>query len=174
MTYTLRPLSLRKRVMLLVSKFDHCLAELLNRWRIGEFLMDVVAGSIQSRPGTPGPPPSSRICPSSTFLSVGITRRSRRRKLSSSSSARPPISVLARYMQILSDGFAARLAGRCINIRHSFLLGFKGAKPYHQAYVCGVRLIGATAHYVPRTSMTGRLSNRAWSEYHQDTPDDLG
>ncbi|RRB92787.1 formyltetrahydrofolate deformylase, partial [Escherichia coli] len=56
--------------------------------------------------------------------------------------------VLARYMQILSDEMSARLSGRCINIHHSFLPGFKGAKPYHQAYERGVKLIGATAHYV--------------------------
>ncbi len=61
---------------------------------------------------------------------------------------RAELVVLARYMQILSDGLSQQLAGRCINIHHSFLPGFKGAKPYHQAYDRGVKLIGATAHYV--------------------------
>src|SRR5260370_33337124 len=63
-------------------------------------------------------------------------------------SSRADLVVLARYMQILSDGFAAKLQGRCVNIHHSFLPGFKGAKPYHQAHERGVKLIGATAHFV--------------------------
>jgi formyltetrahydrofolate deformylase len=82
--------------------------------------------------------------------------------------------VLARYMQVLSDGFVARLQGRCINIHHSFLPGFKGARPYHQAHERGVKLIGATAHYV-----TGQLDEGPIIEQdverisHRDSPDDL-
>ena len=68
--------------------------------------------------------------------------------------------VLARYMQILSDEMSASLSGRCINIHHSFLPGFKGARPYHQAHERGVKLIGATAHYVTRDSMKARSSTR--------------
>jgi formyltetrahydrofolate deformylase len=82
--------------------------------------------------------------------------------------------VLARYMQILSDGLAAKLAGRCINIHHSFLPGFKGAKPYHQAHVRGVKLIGATAHYVTSDLDEGPIIEQDVERItHRDTPEDL-
>ena len=82
--------------------------------------------------------------------------------------------VLARYMQILSDGLAAKLAGRCINIHHSFLPGFKGAKPYHQAHARGVKLIGATAHYVTADLDEGPIIEQDVERItHRDTPDDL-
>ena len=82
--------------------------------------------------------------------------------------------VLARYMQILSDGLAAKLPGRCINIHHSFLPGFKGAKPYHQAHARGVKLIGATAHYVTSDLDEGPIIEQDVERIsHRDTPDDL-
>jgi formyltetrahydrofolate deformylase len=82
--------------------------------------------------------------------------------------------VLARYMQILSDGLVAKLAGRCINIHHSFLPGFKGAKPYHQAHARGVKLIGATAHFVTANLDEGPIIEQAVERItHADTPDDL-
>ena len=82
--------------------------------------------------------------------------------------------VLARYMQILSDDLSARLAGRCINIHHSFLPGFKGAKPYHQAHERGVKLIGATAHYVTSDLDEGPIIDQDVERIsHRDTPDDL-
>jgi formyltetrahydrofolate deformylase len=82
--------------------------------------------------------------------------------------------VLARYMQILSDELSARLAGRCINIHHSFLPGFKGAKPYHQAHERGVKLIGATAHYVTRDLDEGPIIDQDVERIsHRDTPEDL-
>jgi len=77
-------------------------------------------------------------------------------------------------MQILSDGFSARLAGRCINIHHSFLPGFKGAKPYHQAHERGVKLIGATAHYVTPDLDEGPIIEQDVERIsHRDTPEDL-
>ncbi|SFD74829.1 formyltetrahydrofolate deformylase, partial [Bosea sp. CRIB-10] len=80
----------------------------------------------------------------------------------------------ARYMQILSDGLSAKLAGRCINIHHSFLPGFKGAKPYHQAHERGVKLIGATAHYVTSDLDEGPIIEQDVERIsHRDTPDDL-
>ena len=83
--------------------------------------------------------------------------------------------VLARYMQILSDGFSSRLLGRCINIHHSFLPGFKGAKPYHQAYERGVKLIGATAHYITSELDEGPIIEQDVERItHRDRPDDLG
>ncbi len=82
--------------------------------------------------------------------------------------------VLARYMQILSDGFSSRLLGRCINIHHSFLPGFKGAKPYHQAYERGVKLIGATAHYITSELDEGPIIEQDVERItHRDRPDDL-
>jgi formyltetrahydrofolate deformylase len=82
--------------------------------------------------------------------------------------------VLARYMQVLSDGLAAKLSGRCINIHHSFLPGFKGAKPYHQAFERGVKLIGATAHYVTSDLDEGPIIEQDVERIsHHATPDDL-
>ena len=82
--------------------------------------------------------------------------------------------VLARYMQILSDDLAAFLSGRCINIHHSFLPGFKGAKPYHQAHARGVKMIGATAHYVTADLDEGPIIHQDVEAIsHSDSPDDL-
>jgi formyltetrahydrofolate deformylase len=82
--------------------------------------------------------------------------------------------VLARYMQILSDDLAAFLSGRCINIHHSFLPGFKGAKPYHQAHERGVKMIGATGHYVTADLDEGPIIHQdVEAVTHSDTPDDL-
>ena len=84
------------------------------------------------------------------------------------------VVVLARYMQVLSDGLAAKLTGRCINIHHSFLPGFKGAKPYHQAHARGVKLIGATAHYVTSDLDEGPIIEQDVERItHRDTPEDL-
>jgi formyltetrahydrofolate deformylase len=82
--------------------------------------------------------------------------------------------VLARYMQILSDDLTSKLSGRCINIHHSFLPGFKGARPYHQAHERGVKLIGATAHYVTGDLDEGPIIDQDVERIsHRDTPDDL-
>ena len=84
------------------------------------------------------------------------------------------VIVLARYMQILSDGLAAKLSGRCINIHHSFLPGFKGARPYHQAHARGVKLIGATAHIVTSDLDEGPIIEQDVERItHRDTPEDL-
>ena len=88
--------------------------------------------------------------------------------------AKADLVVLARYMQVLSDGLAAKLAGRCINIHHSFLPSFKGAKPYHQAHARGVKLIGATAHYVTADLDEGPIIEQDVERIsHHDTPNDL-
>ena len=82
--------------------------------------------------------------------------------------------ILARYMQVLSDDLAAKLSGRCINIHHSFLPGFKGARPYHQAHARGVKLIGATAHYVTADLDEGPIIEQDVERIsHNSTPDDL-
>jgi formyltetrahydrofolate deformylase len=88
--------------------------------------------------------------------------------------AQADVVVLARYMQILSAGLVAKLTGRCINIHHSFLPGFKGARPYHQAHARGVKLIGATAHFVTANLDEGPIIEQAVERItHADTPDDL-
>ena len=88
--------------------------------------------------------------------------------------SRTDIVVLARYMQVLSDDLSRKLAGRCINIHHSFLPGFKGAKPYHQAFERGVKLIGATAHFVTADLDEGPIIEQDVERItHADTPDDL-
>jgi len=137
----------RTRVLILVSKLDHCLEDLLYRQRIGELNMEITAiasnhqdmQSLADRHSLP-------------FHHLPITPATKTaqetRLLDLIDSTATQLVVLARYMQILSDETARRLAGRAVNIHHSFLPGFKGAKPYHQAHSRGVKLIGATAHYV--------------------------
>ncbi|MBW8295151.1 formyltetrahydrofolate deformylase [Sphingopyxis sp.] len=134
-------------VLMAVSKFNHCLVDLLHKVEIGALpirIVGVVSNHDQERKyvewhGIPY-----------HHLPVGRTDKAaqERRFLEIIHESGAALTVLARYMQILSDEFAASLAGRCINIHHSFLPSFKGAKPYHQAKARGVKLIGATAHYV--------------------------
>ena len=148
MRWTLRPEGARRKVMLMVSKFDHCLGDLLYRNRIGELAMDVV-GIICNHPREAL---SISLIGDIPFHHLPVTRDTKAaqeaqiKALVTETGAE--LVVLARYMQILSDDLAAFLSGRCINIHHSFLPGFKGAKPYHQAFARGVKMIGATAHYV--------------------------
>ncbi|MGO4667359.1 formyltetrahydrofolate deformylase [Bosea sp. 2RAB26] len=174
MDFTLREQHVRKRVMLLVSKFDHCLADLLYRWRIGELPMEI-AGIISNH---------GRDSIASTdigdlpFHHLPITRQTKMEQEAQIwqlvQEARTDLVVLARYMQVLSDGLSAKLLGRCINIHHSFLPGFKGAKPYHQAHERGVKLIGATAHYVTPDLDEGPIIEQDVERIsHRDTPDAL-
>lgn len=148
MTWQLRGKALPRKVLLLVSKFDHCLGDLLYRQRIGELPMEVV-GVVGNHPREAL---NITLIGDLPYHHFPITeeskpqQESRIKALVESSGAE--LVVLARYMQILSDDMAVFLSGRCINIHHSFLPGFKGARPYHQAYARGVKMIGATAHYV--------------------------
>ncbi|SDZ83496.1 formyltetrahydrofolate deformylase [Thiothrix caldifontis] len=135
------------RVVLMVSKADHCLVDLLYRKNKGDLNMNVVCvvsnhmelRSLVEREGI------RFVC-----LPVDKTNKAEQeaRMLEIVADTQAELVVLARYMQILSDDTCRKLAGMCINIHHSFLPGFKGARPYHQAYDRGVKLIGATAHYV--------------------------
>lgn len=148
MDWRLRDTAIVPKVLILVSKFDHCLVDLLYRKRIGEIAMDVVG--IVSNHSRDGDPP--RMLDGIPFHHCPITRETKAaqeaevKRIITDSGAE--LVVLARYMQILSDDMAKFLSGRCINIHHSFLPGFKGAKPYHQAFERGVKMIGATGHYV--------------------------
>jgi formyltetrahydrofolate deformylase len=137
----------RARVLILVSKLDHCLEDLLYRWRIGELNMDITA--IASNHQTMQPLAERHSIPFHFLPITADTKAAQEsRLLELVRTTASELVVLARYMQILSDETARRLAGRAVNIHHSFLPGFKGAKPYHQAHSRGVKLIGATAHYV--------------------------
>ena len=132
----------------MVSRFDHCLVDLLYRWRSGELRTDPVA-IVANYPRETYAHIDFGDIP---FHCLPIARETKMEQEAQAweiiKSARADLVVLARYMQILSDGFAAKLQGRCVNIHHSFLPGFKGARPYHQAHLRGVKLIGATAHFV--------------------------
>jgi formyltetrahydrofolate deformylase len=136
-----------KRVLLMVSKFDHCLRDLLYRWEAKELNMHVVG--IVSNHTTLEPMASRYGIP---FHHLPVTKDTKDaaeqslRELIASENVE--LVVLARYMQILSDSISRDLDGRCINIHHSFLPSFKGGSPYAQAHGRGVKLMGATAHYV--------------------------
>jgi formyltetrahydrofolate deformylase len=174
MAFSLRERATKKRVMLLVSKFDHCLSDLLYRWRIGELPMEVTA--IVSNHGREHI--ASTDLGELPFLHMPVTRETKMEQEAEIwrliQETRTDLVVLARYMQILSDGFSAKLQGRCINIHHSFLPGFKGAKPYHQAHERGVKLIGATAHYVTPDLDEGPIIEQDVERIsHRDRPEDL-
>ena len=146
MQMTLHDAAERMKLMLAVSKHGHCLNHLLHRWHSGELPLEVV-GVVSNHDDMrrlaewyslpyhhlplQGDKPAQEAGLFEVFERLGAE-----------------LLVLARYMQVLSDGLCGRLEGRCINIHHSFLPSFKGAKPYHQAHERGVKVVGATAHYV--------------------------
>ena len=163
-----------RRVLLMVSKFDHCLADLLYRWRIGELPIEPVA-IISNHPREAFAHLDFADVP---FHHLPVSKDT---KLEQEAAVRliaeetdAELIVLARYMQILSDEQAAYFAGRCINIHHSFLPGFKGAKPYHQAHARGVKMIGATAHYVTTDLDEGPIIHQDVEPItHADSPEEL-
>jgi formyltetrahydrofolate deformylase len=174
MQWTLRNRAQRRRVMLLVSKFDHCLADILYRWRIGELPMDI-AGVIANHPRETYRHLDLDGIPFH-YLPVDKNSRAEQEGVLDAliEQSNTDLVVLARYMQILSNDLTRKLAGRCINIHHSFLPGFKGARPYHQAYRRGVKLIGATAHFVTAELDEGPIIEQDIERVtHADTPEDL-
>ena len=174
MVIRLVPVDERPKILILVSKFDHCLVDLLYRVRIGELDMDVVA-IISNHPREAFDQSDLRDIPFHHLPVTAATRPAQEAliaRLFRETGAE--LVVLARYMQILSDDLAATFAGRCINIHHSFLPGFKGAKPYHQAHERGVKLIGATAHYVTGDLDEGPIIEQDVERIsHADSPDCL-
>jgi formyltetrahydrofolate deformylase len=174
MNWSLRSLAKRRKLVVLVSKFDHCLADLLYRHRIGELEMELSA-IISNHPQEALNGLDIGAVP---FHHLPVTKET---KLEQETEIWALIRqyeadfvVLARYMQVLSDGLAAKLAGRCVNIHHSFLPGFKGARPYHQAHARGVKLIGATAHFVTSDLDEGPIIEQDVERIsHRDSPDDL-
>jgi len=147
MTWAIHDLASRPKVLILVSKLEHCLADLLFRWRMGELKMDIVG--IGSNHRDLEPLARQHGLP---FHHLPITADTKPQQetqlLDLFDSSGAELLILARYMQILSAETSRALAGRAINIHHSFLPGFKGARPYHQAHARGVKVIGATAHFV--------------------------
>lgn len=147
MSWEMIPSEAPTRSLIMVSQYDHCLDDLLYRHKKGELNMDVTA--VVSNHLTLRPMAEREGI---RFVHLPITAENKVRQeqilLEIIEETGTELVILARYMQILSDGLCARLSGRVINIHHSFLPGFKGAKPYHQAFERGVKLIGATAHYV--------------------------
>jgi formyltetrahydrofolate deformylase len=173
MDWSLQDVGRASRIILMVSRFDHCLQDLLYRWRIGVLPVEVVA-VISNHP-------DARL----TVEGLGLrfhhwpvtkdTKEEAEQKLLALvDETGADLVVLARYMQVLSDALSRRLFGRVINIHHSFLPAFKGAKPYQQAFERGVKLIGATAHYVTPDLDEGPIIAQATERVtHADGPDDL-
>ena len=163
-----------RRVIIMVSKGDHCLVDLLYRLRMGELNIDPVA-IISNHPREAAIRTDIGDIP---FHHVPVTKEAkpeaeaRVREIAEETLAE--LVVLARYMQIFSDEQSAHFAGRCINIHHSFLPGFKGAKPYHQAHARGVKIIGATAHFVTADLDEGPIIHQDVERItHADSPADL-
>jgi formyltetrahydrofolate deformylase len=174
MQWKMRPVGERRRVLMMVSKFDHCLGDLLYRNRIGELPMEVV-GIVCNHPKAALKISMIGDIP---FHHLPVNKETKEqqeaqvKRIVEETGAE--LVVLARYMQILSDDMSAYLSGRCINIHHSFLPGFKGAKPYHQAHARGVKMIGATAHYVTADLDEGPIiAQDVEAITHADSPDDL-
>lgn len=147
MEYTLRPAESLPRLLLAVSKYDHCLNALLTKWKAGALPAEIV-GVVSNHDDCRGIVEWYGL----PYYHYPVTKETKPAQeaqiLALMDEQKVDLLVLARYMQILSDDMCIGLRGRAINIHHSFLPGFKGAKPYHQAYDRGVKVIGATAHYV--------------------------
>jgi formyltetrahydrofolate deformylase len=171
MTWTLRGRKERRRVMILASQTDHCLSDLIWRWRQGELPMDITA-VVSNHPAASFPHTDLQGI---AFRHLPVTPETKAAQeaqlLQLIAETGTELVVLARYMQVLSEDLAGRLVGRCINIHHSFLPGFKGARPYHQAHGRGVKVIGATAHYVTADLDEGPIIEQDVERIsHRDTP----
>jgi len=147
MKFEIRSLANRPKIMLAVSKYDHCLNMLLTKWKSGALNVEIV-GVVSNHDDCRGLVEWYGI----PYYHLPVTKETKAQQenaiLNLMDESEAELLVLARYMQILSDDLCSKLGGRAINIHHSFLPGFKGAKPYHQAHERGVKIIGATAHYV--------------------------
>lgn len=163
----------KPRVLIGVSKIGHCLYDLMHRWRSG--LLDVeIAGIFSNHEDMRSFAEWSGV----PYFHLPISKETKAAQetqiLDLVESLRVDLVVLARYMQILSPDLCAALSGRCINIHHSFLPSFKGANPYRQAHDRGVKIIGATAHYVTPTLDEGPIIEQGVERVsHAHTPKDL-
>lgn len=163
-----------RRTIIMVSKFDHCLLDLIYRWRTGELAINPVA-IVSNHPREAAIRVDIGDIP---FHHIPVTpdtkpeAEAQLRALAAETDAE--LVVLARYMQVFSDALSAHFAGRAINIHHSFLPGFKGARPYHQAHARGVKIIGATAHFVTADLDEGPIIHQDVERItHADSPEDL-
>ncbi|GAB5095477.1 formyltetrahydrofolate deformylase [Caballeronia sp. LP006] len=147
MNWSMHDLNARPKVLIMVSKLEHCLADLLFRWRMGELKMDIV-GIASNHPDLAPLAEQHGLRFHHLPIAADTKAQQEARLLDLFETSGAELMILARYMQILSGDTSRKLKGRAINIHHSFLPGFKGAKPYHQAHTRGVKLIGATAHFV--------------------------
>jgi formyltetrahydrofolate deformylase len=174
MEWTLRDPKARRRVMILASQTDHCLADLIWRWRQGELPMDISA-VVSNHPEASFPHTDLKGIAFHHLPVSPETKADQEARLSDLIAATgTDLVILARYMQILSEEMALHLAGRCLNIHHSFLPGFKGARPYHQAHARGVKVIGATAHFVTPDLDEGPIIEQDVERIsHRDQPKDL-
>ncbi|WP_055587694.1 formyltetrahydrofolate deformylase [Peterkaempfera griseoplana] len=173
MDWRIHPSDEKMRIVLMVSKFGHCLNDLLFRTSIGALPVEIAAvvsnhTDFEQLSNSYGVP----------FHHIPVTRDTKpeaeARLLELVEREHVDLVVLARYMQVLSDDLCKALSGRIINIHHSFLPSFKGAKPYHQAYIRGVKLIGATAHYVTADLDEGPIIEQEVERVtHDVTPDQL-
>ena len=171
--WTIVDTRVRSKLLIAVSKTGHCLNDLLHRWRDGTLPVDIVGvmsnhEDMRRLVEWHGIPyhhlpvtPETKAKQEAAFAELVATSKA-------------DIVALARYMQVLSSDLAGHLEGRCINIHHSFLPSFKGAKPYHRAHARGVKLIGATAHYVTSDLDEGPIIEQAVQRVdHRATIDDL-
>jgi formyltetrahydrofolate deformylase len=174
LSWELRSTAKLKRVLIMASKLDHCLVDLLYRWRIGELPM-IIAGIVSNHPRSVYASIDFADIPFHYIPVTPETKSGQEAKLLSIvTDARVDMVILARYMQILSDDLSAKLSGRCINVHHSFLPSFKGAKPYHQAHARGIKLIGATSHFVTSDLDEGPIIEQDVTRIsHSDSADDL-
>ncbi len=172
MNWQLADSAQKKRLVLLVSKQDHCLNDLLHRWRSGELLVDIPCvisnhedlKSFVEWHGIPFIHVDMQADKAAAFEHIAALFEQHH----------GDCMVLARFMQILPPALCQRFPGRIINIHHSFLPSFVGAKPYHQAYLRGVKLIGATCHYVTDELDAGQIIEQDTVRIdHGDTVDDL-
>ena len=163
----------KPRVLMMVSRIDHCLNDLLYRFRTGAIAMEVpaiVSNHPDLRPLADFHGIPFYHCP----VSPATRAEQEREVLKIIAETRAELVVLARYMQVLTAQMCQRLKGRIINIHHSFLPSFRGARPYHQAHARGVKLIGATAHYVTENLDSGPIIEQETARVtHAHTPEQL-
>ncbi|MGQ9425478.1 formyltetrahydrofolate deformylase [Gilvimarinus sp. F26214L] len=173
MDWELHDRGYRPRILIAVSKWGHCLNNILNSWKLGSLPVEIVG--VVSNHNTMRDLVEWYGLPFHHFpVSPGNKADQEAKILDLFTDTGSDLLVLARYMQILSDEACTTLAGRAINIHHSFLPGFKGARPYHQAYARGVKLIGATAHYVTSDLDEGPIIEQAVERVsHANTPEQL-
>jgi formyltetrahydrofolate deformylase len=173
MTWRLRSAAQRPRTLIAVSKFGHCLTDLIHRWKAGSLPVDIV-GVVSNHEDFRAFVAWSALPFHHLPITPATKAEQERRFLALMETLNVDLLVLARYMQVLSPDFCDAVAGRCINIHHSFLPSFKGANPYRQAHARGVKIIGATAHYVTRDLDEGPIIEQAVERVeHSHAPADL-